>query len=309
MKKVSVITCVYGVERYVERFARSFFGQTYPNIEFIVVNDGTTDASMSIIKGLLSGPFRHVRERVKIIDSINRGLPKARFLGLRNATGDYCLFADSDDWMEPDMVAKMVGKAEETGADFVYCDFVEERPDHDVAVCAKDYDASRKREWMDDIFRWKAFSYLWNVMFSMSICDRRTLMIPARQMNEDTLYFYQLLSKATSIAHVKEALYRYRILDCSMSKSRARRVQNRVGSSINFLDLRRLDEKQGLGLISPETSKRILVHCAWAALKFYRPLFEFYPEMREVGHLRLRLRGAIPLPKQILLKLYLLFAR
>lgn len=125
MMKVSVLVPVYGVERYIENCAVSLFEQTYENIEYVFVDDGTLDKSIEILREVMKRyPSR--RDNVHIIThEINRGLGAARFTALLNATGDYVMHVDSDDSLSLDAVEMLVDKAIETDADVVDCGYVE----------------------------------------------------------------------------------------------------------------------------------------------------------------------------------------
>ena len=111
--KISIIAPVYGVECYIERFAESILSQTYPNIEFIFVNDGTKDKSIDILEKLIERKYAFRREHIKIIHKQNGGLPAARRSGLECATGDYVYNVDSDDWLAEDAIQRIA----DTGKD------------------------------------------------------------------------------------------------------------------------------------------------------------------------------------------------
>ena len=95
---VSLIVPIYGVEPYIEQCARSVLAQTYENVEFIFVNDGTEDASMEILAGVLKD---FTGRNVRIVNKENAGLPMARKSGLDVATGDYVMHVDADAWRRP----------------------------------------------------------------------------------------------------------------------------------------------------------------------------------------------------------------
>ncbi len=97
MPTFSIIIPVYGVENYIKRCLDSVFAQTYGKVEVIVVNDGTKDNSMEIVKNY----------QVKIINQENAGLSAARNTGVKYATGDYIFFLDSDDYIEPDLLLEV----------------------------------------------------------------------------------------------------------------------------------------------------------------------------------------------------------
>lgn len=91
--KVSVIIPVYEVEEYIRQCLESVINQTYKNIEIIIINDGTKDNSMQIVKEY------SLDKRIKVINKENGGLSSARNRGIEQATGDYIFFLDSDDWL------------------------------------------------------------------------------------------------------------------------------------------------------------------------------------------------------------------
>lgn len=101
MKKVSVIVPVYNVEKYVAQTIESVLGQTYPNFELLIVDDESPDGSVEICRQFQDS-------RIKIISQKNRGLAGARNTGIRNATGDYLAFLDSDDLWLPEKLERHV---------------------------------------------------------------------------------------------------------------------------------------------------------------------------------------------------------
>lgn len=97
MPKFSIIVPVYNVEKYIEDCLKSIFNQSYKDFEVIVVNDGTKDNSMEIVK----------KYDVTIINQENSGLSVARNTGVKKAKGEYILFLDSDDYIEKDLLKKI----------------------------------------------------------------------------------------------------------------------------------------------------------------------------------------------------------
>lgn len=97
MPRFSIIIPVYNVEDYIKKCLDSIFQQTFSDYEVIVVNDGTKDNSMDIVKNY----------PVKIINQPNSGLSEARNNGVKSATGDYLIFLDSDDYWENDLLKKV----------------------------------------------------------------------------------------------------------------------------------------------------------------------------------------------------------
>lgn len=102
---ISVIVPIYGVEKYIERCARSLFEQTYRDVEYIFVNDCTKDNSIFILKRVLHD---YPNLNVTIINKKrNEGLPQARKTGILASHGEYVINFDSDDWVDRDCLRFM----------------------------------------------------------------------------------------------------------------------------------------------------------------------------------------------------------
>ena len=95
---ISIIVPVYNVKDYVEKCLDSICGQSYTNLEIIVVDDGSTDGS-----GKICDAYASKDRRIKVIHRKNGGLSAARNEGLDAATGEFLGFVDSDDWIDLDM--------------------------------------------------------------------------------------------------------------------------------------------------------------------------------------------------------------
>ena len=95
MPTFSIIVPVYNVEKYLPKCLDSLVNQTYSDIEIICINDGSPDNSLSILE-----EYAKNDNRIKIINQENQGVSVARNVGIDNATGDYIIFVDADDWIE-----------------------------------------------------------------------------------------------------------------------------------------------------------------------------------------------------------------
>lgn len=112
--KVSIIVPVYNVEAYVEKCINSILMQTYKNYELILLNDGSTDNSYNVLLKYKDNPF------VTIIDKTNTGQSDTRYQGLMMAEGDYVYFVDSDDYIEPYTLERLVTQVDKSNADVVF---------------------------------------------------------------------------------------------------------------------------------------------------------------------------------------------
>lgn len=124
MEKVSIIIPVYNVEKYLPKCLDSVLGQTYADLEIICVDDGTPDRSAAVILS-----YAEKDGRIKLISQKNQGLSGARNTGIKSATGEYIVFLDGDDWLDPKTVETAVSTAEKNNADVVMWSYVREFSD------------------------------------------------------------------------------------------------------------------------------------------------------------------------------------
>ncbi len=113
--KISVVVPVYNVEKYLTQCINSIIYQTIEDLEIILVNDASTDSSLSICRN-----FETKDKRIKVIDKPhNEGVDKARFTGIDVASGEYITFVDSDDWIDKNTLSEMYNTAIENNCDVV----------------------------------------------------------------------------------------------------------------------------------------------------------------------------------------------
>lgn len=115
---LSVVIPLYNVEKYIERTIKSVLNQTYTNTEIVIVDDGSTDNSVNIVK-----EYQKDCDRIKIIEQKNSGASAARNRGIEAASGKYIIMMDSDDTIEPEMHEYMIRQAEDKSADMVICNY------------------------------------------------------------------------------------------------------------------------------------------------------------------------------------------
>jgi Glycosyltransferases involved in cell wall biogenesis len=114
MPKVSVIVPVFQVEKFLKNCLQSILTQTLTDIEIILLNDGSTDASLKICE-----EYAAKDKRISVYSHENRGLGSTRNRGITLAKGDYLAFVDSDDHISPDGLERLLQKAEVSGADII----------------------------------------------------------------------------------------------------------------------------------------------------------------------------------------------
>ncbi len=207
--KVSILVPFYKVESYVGRCVESLFTQTYKNIEYVFVNDCTPDRSMEVIKEKIE-QF-HVSGKCKIIvHEDNQGISASRNDCLDNMTGDYFLFIDSDDYIDNDMVERLVEAAIKEDADIAGCGYIEEFPDRSVShpqFYSNDHDAMMKAITLLTIK-----GVMWKLLVRASIVTEHkneVRFIPDRNMVDDYLFCCQLFYYARRFAGVNRCMYHW----------------------------------------------------------------------------------------------------
>lgn len=126
---VSAIVPVYKVEEYLDRCLESIVNQTYKNLEIIIVDDGSPDSCPQ-----RCDEWARKDSRIKVIHKKNQGVSSARNTGLDNATGEYILFIDSDDFLPLDAIAVMLGRIEQDNSDMVVAQRVKVYQNGDAEV-------------------------------------------------------------------------------------------------------------------------------------------------------------------------------
>lgn len=113
-QKVSIIVPVYNAEKYLEKCVLSILNQTYPYLEIIAINDGSTDSTLTILE-----KFAKSDNRLKILTITNNGVSNARNVGIEASSGEYIMFIDSDDYIDEKAVEKTLKEAIKTQSDIV----------------------------------------------------------------------------------------------------------------------------------------------------------------------------------------------
>lgn len=119
MSRISIIIPAYNQAQYLSECIESAYNQTMQAHEILVINDGSTDNTAEVAERYMFKQFPAIESPVRVIHQVNKGLPSARNTGIMNATGDYCLFLDSDDKLREDAVQKITTAIQQNNADVV----------------------------------------------------------------------------------------------------------------------------------------------------------------------------------------------
>lgn len=209
--KVTIAVPVYGVESYVEKCAVSLFEQTYPNLEYLFVNDCTPDRSATIIQRTLER-YPHRKEQVRIINqSENKGCPAARNLAIQIATGEFVLFVDGDDYLEKDSVSSLVSEQEATAADLVVGNSLNETKEGKVMSRYLDINQTRENIVIDCLAD-KSCQGICGLLIRRSLFLKYNIKAnESFHVGEDWQVTPLLLFYANKISYIDKIIYHYRV--------------------------------------------------------------------------------------------------
>ena len=192
--KLSIIVPVYNVEEYLAACVDSLLAQTIGDCEIFLVDDGSKDRSGEIADRYAA----EYPDRIRTLHTTNGGQGRARNLALPLAQGDFVGFVDSDDWVLPDMYKKLYSRAMETGADIVYCDFLEHWSDGREALLPaafQDHPLSAAGSSCNKIFRRSLIGQL---------------RFPEGLWYEDFFFSAVMMARSSHMDYLREPLYVYR---------------------------------------------------------------------------------------------------
>lgn len=218
MPKVSIVILVYNIEKYIEKCARSLFLQTLDDIEYIFVNDCTPDNSVDVILEVLKD-FPSRKNQVKIVNMENNsGQAAARKRGVSEATGDFIIFCDGDDWVDKNMYQRLYDCAIQHNYDFVRCLFSRVSEGHQ-ALCKlippESY--ANKKQLLSYLIRSSDFSSTCDKLVRRNVVFSQQFVYPKDNMCEDLVYVLQYVLNAKSIGYINESFYYYRQNESSIS--------------------------------------------------------------------------------------------
>lgn len=208
IKLVTYIIPIYNVSDYIVKSVRSLLEQSYRNIEYIFINDCSSDDSEIKLRRTIE-EFHERCDNIKIItNEQNLGSATSRNIGLDTAQGEYVMFADSDDWIFMDYVESMVRQIDSGSYDIVYCDYFESYNNHDNRIS--------QAYGQDNIECIRAM--LGRGMHG-STCNkiyRRSFLLASKQrfidgadLFEDVSWNIRLFACTTQISYLSQAFYHY----------------------------------------------------------------------------------------------------
>lgn len=211
--KVSVIVPVYNTAEYLENSLKTILNQSLKDIEIICIDDGSTDASLSILEKI-----KAVDSRLIILTQNNEGAGSARNMGIAVATGEYLSFLDSDDIFEEDMLENMYNAAKVRDADITVCNY--KRYDKDTNHLSKSCMLSAKKYQKYPTFNYTncmhhdIFTALeivaWNKLYRHEFIVQENLQYQTLKRTNDLYFVAVSLLRANKIIYLNDAYVKYK---------------------------------------------------------------------------------------------------
>ncbi len=287
MPKVSVIIPVYGVEKYIERCARSLFEQTLDDMEFIFVNDCTPDKSIILLQQLLLQYPHRINQTQIIMLPQNKGLANARKVGIEHASGEYIIQCDSDDWVDTNAYKLMYEFAVNESFDLVVCGIYES---NGYQYSLKEQKKiSDKNKYLSGIVDRSISCSLWNKLVKATIFSDNIIQYAKYNMLEDEVLCVQITYYAQKIGFIQKPLYYYyeninsicRNASIQAMLNRARESVGNIDIVLDFLKEKGLDKGYKNEIVKLKYTPRVFL---WSLVleipSQYIPIWKnIYPEI------------------------------
>lgn len=205
MSNISIIVPIYNAEKYIKNCIDSVLNQDYSDFELLLIDDGSKDESLTIIRD-----YAQMDSRIKVTSQKNQGVSCARNTGINLATGDYITFLDSDDQYRPNFLSRMLEAINKTNADLVISGFINIPSGEEITKATQIYNTVSEIEKDYVFFRETGLLNVpWNKIFRRSLI---TKLFPSNvSLGEDLLFVYDYLANCNKVCFICDCLYLYTI--------------------------------------------------------------------------------------------------
>ncbi len=272
MSLVSIIVPIYNTEKFLHKCLDSIIAQSYANWEAILIDDGSHDNC-----GMICDEYATKDKRFKVIHQINGGVSAARQTGLDNATGDYIIHCDPDDWIEPTMLDEMLECAIKNNADMVICDFISHFNDntkYESQEIGNDVSAAKIQRM---ILEGELHGSCWNKLVKKDAIRDIGFYPSTVSLCEDLLFNIKVLNRDINIVHIPKAYYHYKT-DNNTSICNSKNKQIILSRVIAAAEIEK-SIRNGIDYNMYSIKKSILESLFLA--KCFKELAETYPEIHE----------------------------
>lgn len=221
--KVSIIIPAYNIEKYIEESILSSINQTLKEIEIIIINDGSTDKTLEIIK-----KYKKIDNRIKLIDQKNQGVSIARNNGLEVARGKYIYFLDGDAWIENEALNECYNIAENLEIDIIHFNSlkIEEKTKIKNFSYVKGTNLDENKiyigeEFVEECFNKNIFrGEVWFNFIKRELIENLKLKFYPGISYEDILFTMKLQNSNYKIKYLNKIFHNYRIREKSITQSK-----------------------------------------------------------------------------------------
>lgn len=213
---ISIIVPIYNAEKYINKCVDSLLKQTKKELEFILINDGSTDNTDSLLR-------EYKDKRIKYFKNKNQGIGKTRNFGIDKARGKYLMFIDSDDYIEKDACEKLFAKAENSKLDLVICNFFKVYDNGEIEDIVLPSFKNTTLKDTPSLIRQVNLSP-WNKLYKTSLIKDNNIRFIENLKYEDAPFVSEAMDKAKKIGKVDESLNYYVIHGNSETTVRDRRI-------------------------------------------------------------------------------------
>ncbi len=204
--KVSIIIPCYNQEERIKRCIDSILNDKLKEKEIIIINDGSTDKTLDILK-----TYENKYKNIKIINQKNKGQALARNIGLKESTGEYISFIDSDDFVEKNYIYNLYKSAIDNNSDYVYCDYYEYSNNKNKYISSTYTDNPKKVKIIENFAPW-------GKLISHELINNIDFKFPDLKMCEDIAVIPILAVNSKNAYHIKEGLYYYNLDSNSLTR-------------------------------------------------------------------------------------------
>ena len=200
---ISIIVPVYNVEDYLKKCLSSIINQTYKNIEIILIDDGSTDKS-----GMICDEYALIDNRIFVIHKENGGVSDARNVGIKEATGEWITFIDSDDFVDDNYIEYLLSLVTENEADisiatYTYLTAKKQITHANGELAIMSDEEAIRRMLLNDGFDMGPWAKLYRSEYFFDI------LFPVGKLFEDSITTYKVVSKAKKVVFSSKSIYYY----------------------------------------------------------------------------------------------------
>ena len=235
MKKVSVIIPIYNASSTLEKCLNSIINQTYKNLEIICIDDSSTDSSLDIIK-----EYKTKDNRIVLLtNDVNSGPGYTKEKGITNATGDYLAFVDSDDYIELNMMEKMLDYIALNKLDIVRCSYSSyinnKLYKNDMSFDTGILNSTLKEKFIIGLLNGSIPAYMQLLIINKRFLDKAKIELGKQYFLEDLLFYLKLFNTTNKIGIINETLYNYVINDNGITFSLdSEKINKRISDTILY---------------------------------------------------------------------------